>query len=536
LDVSGFTRLSQTTDNATLTVTGSFNGIQRILLENTSATISAGAGFRFNNDTGLKTQLFLGSTVYTSGANTLFVDGVSSRIEIGSRTSNVDINTVSLGVANTKLRVFNNGNVGVGPNPTDAGFKLDVTGTFRSTLDANINGLTVGKGGGGLSNNVAGGQTALSSNTTGNRNVAIGHNAMILSTGANDNVAIGNNVLSSMTGIAANANIVAIGHNAMLTKTGLADSNNVVIGSNAMADGGGTGGQNNVAVGTQSLRNNQTGTRNVSIGFQTMRNPTTSSNNVAIGVQALHNVSTGGANIGLGNTAGFNITTGSNNVVIGSTFATSIATLSNFMLFCDGAGNERFRIPSTGNVLIGTTTDSGYLLDVNGTARVQNNSGTSLYIGSSTLVSTTTPALVNLGGSYGNNATGNVGNMKLTLVDVGATNKYGFGVDGIAGILEFQSTFDFGFYTGNLATRNEVLRIKQGGNVGIGTASPNASALLDVSSTTKGFLPPRMTGAQAELIGTPAAGLLVYSTDGSGATITSLGWWGYNGTTWVKLN
>ena len=33
-------------------------------------------------------------------------------------------------------------------------------------------------------------------------------------------------------------------------------------------------------------------------------------------------------------------------------------------------------------------------------------------------------------------------------------------------------------------------------NVGIGTTTPNASALLDVSSTTKGILIPRMTGAQ----------------------------------------
>jgi hypothetical protein len=96
-----------------------------------------------------------------------------------------------------------------------------------------------------------------------------------------------------------------------------------------------------------------------------------------------------------------------------------------------------------------------------------------------------------------------------------------------------------------LSTETPVFRIDGGnnniilnptnGSTGIGTASPNASALLDVSSTTKGFLPPRMTGAQAEAIGTPAAGLLVYSTDGSGATITSLGWWGYNGATWIQL-
>lgn len=67
-------------------------------------------------------------------------------------------------------------------------------------------------------------------------------------------------------------------------------------------------------------------------------------------------------------------------------------------------------------------------------------------------------------------------------------------------------------------------------------ANPNVSAVIDVQSTTKGFLPPRMTGAQAEAIVSPAEGLLVYSTDGSGAVITTKGWWGYEGTTWVKLN
>jgi hypothetical protein len=50
--------------------------------------------------------------------------------------------------------------------------------------------------------------------------------------------------------------------------------------------------------------------------------------------------------------------------------------------------------------------------------------------------------------------------------------------------------------------------------VGIGTPTPNASAQLDVVSTSKGFLPPRMTAAQRTAISTPAAGLLVYQTDG----------------------
>ena len=49
--------------------------------------------------------------------------------------------------------------------------------------------------------------------------------------------------------------------------------------------------------------------------------------------------------------------------------------------------------------------------------------------------------------------------------------------------------------------------------VGIGTITPNASAALDVSSTTKGFLPPRMTKVQLEAIASPVEGLMVYCTD-----------------------
>jgi len=49
--------------------------------------------------------------------------------------------------------------------------------------------------------------------------------------------------------------------------------------------------------------------------------------------------------------------------------------------------------------------------------------------------------------------------------------------------------------------------------VGIGTATPDASAVLDVTSTTKGFLFPRMTEAQRLAIGTPATGLMVYQTN-----------------------
>jgi len=49
------------------------------------------------------------------------------------------------------------------------------------------------------------------------------------------------------------------------------------------------------------------------------------------------------------------------------------------------------------------------------------------------------------------------------------------------------------------------------GQVGIGTTTPDPSAKLDVSSTTKGFLLPRMTTSQRNAISNPAEGLLIYN-------------------------
>ena len=51
--------------------------------------------------------------------------------------------------------------------------------------------------------------------------------------------------------------------------------------------------------------------------------------------------------------------------------------------------------------------------------------------------------------------------------------------------------------------------------VGIGTTNPDSSAILDLTSTTKGFLTPRLTSVQRIAIGSPAQSLLVYDTDAS---------------------
>jgi uncharacterized protein (TIGR02145 family) len=49
--------------------------------------------------------------------------------------------------------------------------------------------------------------------------------------------------------------------------------------------------------------------------------------------------------------------------------------------------------------------------------------------------------------------------------------------------------------------------------VGIGTTSPDASSALDITSTTKGLLIPRMTAAQRSAITTPSQGLIIFCTD-----------------------
>ena len=68
--------------------------------------------------------------------------------------------------------------------------------------------------------------------------------------------------------------------------------------------------------------------------------------------------------------------------------------------------------------------------------------------------------------------------------------------------------------------------------VGIGVPAENIhpSAELEVKSNTKGFLPPRMTKAERDAIVTPAAGLLIYQTDGDETNPTGL--YFFDGTAW----
>jgi hypothetical protein len=170
------------------------------------------------------------------------------------------------------------------------------------------------------------------------------------------------------------------------------------------------------------------------------------------------------------------------------------------------------RLSTSNNVLIGTSTDAGFKLDVNGTARIQNN--LTVGVGTSGIAynlnfNSSLPAGGLRGGITWSSGASIVNRRKFS---GGNDNTLSFLVGTTTELLTIQE------HNGTVFTNN----------VGINNTNPNASAQLDVNSTTKGFLPPRMTTTQKNAIASPAAGLMIYDTDLNRPCF-------YNGTSWITL-
>jgi hypothetical protein len=91
------------------------------------------------------------------------------------------------------------------------------------------------------------------------------------------------------------------------------------------------------------------------------------------------------------------------------------------------------------------------------------------------------------------------------------------------------SNIDMKFMVNTSSVLTEAMRIFGiTRNLAINSTTDIPSAQLSVTSTTKGFLPPRMTTTQKNAISTPAAGLQVYDT-----TLNQMSY--YNGTTWINF-
>jgi hypothetical protein len=68
------------------------------------------------------------------------------------------------------------------------------------------------------------------------------------------------------------------------------------------------------------------------------------------------------------------------------------------------------------------------------------------------------------------------------------------------------------------------------GSAGIGTTTPASSSLLEVKSTTKGVLIPRMTKTQRDAIASPVEGLMIYQTN------STPGFYYYDGSAWKSVS
>ena len=98
-----------------------------------------------------------------------------------------------------------------------------------------------------------------------------------------------------------------------------------------------------------------------------------------------------------------------------------------------------------------------------------------------------------------------------------------------AGFLAVGTSTPFGSGLLTVGTSTPLFYIERNtGRIGIGTNAPNASAILDVVSTTGGILPPRLTTAQKMAISSPTAYLTLYDS-----TLNKLNV--YNGTAWKNV-
>jgi trimeric autotransporter adhesin len=212
--------------------------------------------------------------------------------------------------------------------------------------DLSINGLTIGRGKGAISNNTAIGYQAIFSNSTGNYNTATGYAALY----------------SNSTGY----NNTATGYQAILSNT--EGRMNTANGYWALRDN--TSGSFNTANGSHALYFNTTGWENTANGFAALASNTIGNCNTANGCTALNLATTGNNNTAIGYRALWYNSTGSNNTAIGYQSLTSNRTGQNNTALGYGSdvGSE--------NLINATAVGYNTIVDASDKVRIGNSSVT----------------------------------------------------------------------------------------------------------------------------------------------------------------
>jgi hypothetical protein len=221
--------------------------------------------------------------------------------------------------------------------------------------------------------------------------------------------------------------------------------------------------------------------------------------------------------------------------------------------------NDRMIIKSGGNVLIGTTTDAGQKLQITGTMRSFGTSTTQVVFEGTNPAnpsfifngSTNTTSIQNLVSRNFDTSTDGSSHIRSNFLsfytgafirswqqDLLIRRTYPNTGTGSTLVLDDSETAASAGYkiqkwqSGGI---EKAFLNKDGDFATLSTAyvgsigTINASAIIQADSTTKGFLPPRMTNAQMTAIVSPATGLMVYDTTNSRLNV-------YDGSNWISLH
>jgi hypothetical protein len=469
-DFSGFVPTSRT-----LTI----NGVTQDLSADRTFTIATGltVGTTPIASGTVGRVLFEGTGNVLQQSSSLFWDGTNNRLGIGTSTPTEDFEIAKNSATPLVLRTKNANNIS--ENRVSLANDLDEVANF--SIFGSLNGNTALRSKVFLTSTAANGFgfSLFSNSATANFSV-------LTTTSLTERFRIvgstGNVLINTTTdaGFRLDVNGTARINTLTVGLGGGQQSTNTAVGVTAL--NANTTGVSNTAIGFEALLLNSTASGNTALGRRALR-ATTGASNIAIGNSAMENNTSGVANIGIGEGAGNVNTTGGSNIFIGNWSSGVVNNGANRTWIGNSSTTSTYL---AGNVLINTTTDAGFRLDVNGTARVQG-------------------ALSLTAGNVFN-----IGNVQVLAPNTGNDIMVGFNNSLLT------------FYTSN----NIVGRFFSTGNFAIGTTTDVASSLLTLQSTTKGFLPPRMTTTQKNAIASPAAGLMVYDT-----TLNVISY--YNGTSWI---
>ena len=254
---------------------------------------------------------------------------------------------------------------------------------------------------------------------------------------------------------------------------------------------------------------NSSGTSNIEVRASSV------TSNTFIGISSGRRNTTGTANTFIGAAAGPNNSTGYNNTFIG-TNAGQVNTIGFVNVFVGSsagvANNASYNVGIGDSALQSNTTGVGSVAIGQGAGALNTIGSNNVYLGSGTIGNTTGGNNVMLG-TYAGRWIAN----GSTLVSVMNNSiMLGYATKPLADnqtnqIVIGNNTIGLGSNTtviGNSSTTQTALY----GSLTLGTTSTTASALLSMSSTTQGFLPPVMTTTQKNAISSPATGLIVFDT------------------------